>query len=121
MARTKAVSAIIQTANKRAAGVRSIDVQLVLTDGLSLASYQAAIKDAEEKMATFNTKSSELEEANNTFQTAEKKLRDLNDRILAGIAAKYGRDSDQYEMAGGTRRSERKRPKRKPLPPTDSN
>jgi len=33
--------------------------------------------------------------------------------MLAGVAAKDGRDSDQYEMAGGKRKSERKRPTRK--------
>ncbi len=34
-------------------------------------------------------------------------------RIRNGIKAIYGDDSSQYEMIGGTRRSERKRPSRK--------
>jgi hypothetical protein len=112
-ARKKAVSKIIQMASKRAAGVRSIDPNLVLLDGLSLASYETAIQDATDKMARYNTLSSQLDEANNQFREAENTVRDLSDRILSGVLSRYGRDSDQYEMAGGTRRSERKKPKRK--------
>jgi hypothetical protein len=111
--RKKTVSKVIQTASKRAAGIRSIDPKLVLMDGVSLPSYEAAINDANEKMAMCNTLSSQLDEANNQFQAAERALRDLSDRVLSGVASRYGRDSDQYEMAGGTRRSERKKPKRK--------
>lgn len=32
--------------------------------------------------------------------------------MLAAVAAKYGLDSNEYEKAGGTRRSDRKRPSR---------
>jgi chromosome segregation ATPase len=34
-------------------------------------------------------------------------------RVRSGVKAIYGDDSSQYEMIGGTRRSERKRPVRK--------
>ena len=34
--------------------------------------------------------------------------------ITAGVASKYGKDSDEYEKAGGVRKSERKRPMRPP-------
>jgi hypothetical protein len=33
--------------------------------------------------------------------------------MLAGVVSKYGRDSNEYEMAGGVRTSERKKPKKK--------
>lgn len=35
-------------------------------------------------------------------------------RVRAGVKANYGDDSSQYEMVGGTRKSERKSPTRKP-------
>ena len=41
-------------------------------------------------------------------------MRDLNERALDGVASKYGKNSNEYEQAGGTRKSERKRPVRKP-------
>jgi hypothetical protein len=43
-------------------------------------------------------------------------LKDWNERILSGVATKYGKNSSQYEMAGGVKKSERKKqtPKQKP-------
>jgi hypothetical protein len=38
--------------------------------------------------------------------------------MLAGVGSKYGKDSNEYEKAGGTRTSERKPPLRKKKPPT---
>jgi len=32
--------------------------------------------------------------------------------MMNAVAAVYGKDSSEYEMAGGVRKSERKRPKR---------
>ena len=37
-------------------------------------------------------------------------------RARSGIKGIYGDDSTQYELAGGTRKSERKKPRRKSLP-----
>jgi hypothetical protein len=39
----------------------------------------------------------------------EKHLRDLHERMLMGVAARHGRDSIEYEKAGGIRKSERKK------------
>jgi hypothetical protein len=35
-----------------------------------------------------------------------KELRDLSSQMLAGVKVKFGRDSNEYEMAGGTRLSD---------------
>ena len=37
----------------------------------------------------------------------------MNTEILSGIRSKFGVDSNEYEQAGGTRQSERKRPVKK--------
>jgi len=37
----------------------------------------------------------------------EKSLGDLADQMLIGVAFKYGKNSREYEMAGGVRKSER--------------
>ena len=37
-------------------------------------------------------------------------------RVRAGVKANYGDDSSQYELAGGTRLSDRKSPTRRSLP-----
>src|SRR6185503_4965799 len=55
----------------------------------------------------------------NALLAAEKALGDLSERMLAGVAARFGKNSSYYEQAGGVRMSERKRPVRKPkAPPT---
>jgi hypothetical protein len=38
--------------------------------------------------------------------------------VLPAVGLKYGKDSSEYEMAGGTRESERKKRVVKPKPPT---
>jgi hypothetical protein len=40
----------------------------------------------------------------------------MHERMLIAVAAKYGKYSDEYEKAGGKRKSERKRPTREPAP-----
>ena len=102
-------STSLEVGATRAAGLASIDAALNLGNGLTLASYQTSVDDAKDKLAAYNTKLSEVDEARHAFRTAETALADLSERMLAGTAAKYGKDSDQYEMAGGTRKSEHRR------------
>ena len=44
---------------------------------------------------------------------AEKTLMALSEKMLLGVAFEYGKDSAEYEMAGGVRKSQRKRPVRR--------
>ena len=43
----------------------------------------------------------------NNVEKMEKELGDLAQRIFAAVGAQFGFDSNEYEMAGGTRKSER--------------
>ena len=104
----------MEKAETRAASLASIDPALDLGNGLTLAAYQAAIETTHEKLASYNTKLSDADEALNVFQAEEKELAGLSERMLGAVATKYGKDSDEYEKAGGTKKSERKRPTRKP-------
>jgi hypothetical protein len=109
MARVKKTSSLIlERAAARAAGLESIDSALDLSNGLTLAAYRTAIADTNTKLGTYNTLLSQVDEAQNAFRLTERQLGDMSDRMLAGVAARYGRDSDPYEMAGGTRKSERR-------------
>lgn len=49
----------------------------------------------------------------NDRDTATISLWDKVKRARSGVKALYGDDSTQYEIVGGTRRSERKKPRRK--------
>ncbi|MBI5480184.1 MAG: hypothetical protein HY906_15060 [Deltaproteobacteria bacterium] len=114
MARQKRSSKALEGANRRATGLASIDPNLDLGGGLTLASYQTAIGDTKTKVDTYNEHLSKVDALLNAFQASERTLRDLHERMLTGIATKFGKNSDEYEKAGGVRKSERKRPVRKP-------
>ena len=115
MARVKKkLSEIIRTAAKRSAGLASINQALDLGNGLTLAFYQSALAETQAKLAAYNKLLSDADEAIVAFEAAEKQLQDLNTRVLAGVAAHFGRESSEYKQAGGKRTSERKRPVRRP-------
>ena len=42
----------------------------------------------------------------------EKSLSNLSDKLVRGVAFKYGRNSSEYEVAGGVRESDRIRKSR---------
>jgi protein involved in polysaccharide export with SLBB domain len=107
--RKRTSSRALQNASARAAGIESIDPALDLGGGLTIAAYNAAIQDTREKQTRYNTLLAESDEAANVFEAAEAGLRDLTERMLAAVSAKFGRDSNQYEQAGGKRKSDRKR------------
>ena len=50
-----------------------------------------------------------LDDSGNQLASKEKALDKLYTQALAAVAAQYGKDSSEYEMAGGTRTSERKK------------
>lgn len=57
----------------------------------------------------YNKLLSDTDAALNEIIAVELQARDLAERALAGVATKYGKDSSEYEQAGGTRKSERKK------------
>lgn len=109
MARRKKNSLVIAAAQKRAAALQSIDPALDLGGGLTLAAYQQAIQTAQQTLDNYNALLSQVDEALNTFQRVERELANWSERMLAGVAARFGRDSSEYEKAGGKRKSEIKR------------
>ncbi len=109
MPRAKKTSLIMEIANTRLAGVKSIDAKLDLGNGLSVAEYHAAIEAVRVALEAYNTVLSLVDEKQNDVIAKEKRLRDLHERILMGVAARHGKDSIEYEKAGGTRKSERKK------------
>jgi hypothetical protein len=58
----------------------------------------------------YNQALSAADEKANILADSEKRLQDFNERVLAGVAAKYGKNSNQYEKVGGIRKADRKRP-----------
>ncbi len=114
MGRRKRNSKILTQASERLAGLKSIDPALDLGNGLKVSDYEQAITNLQTTIEAYNQMLSQLDEKQNQVDAAENALRDLSERMLAGVGSKFGKDSDEYEKGGGVRKSERKRPARKP-------
>lgn len=109
MARRKKLNSHYDLAISRASSLRSIDPNLDLSNGLLLSSYEQQIADLRNKLDDYNMHLSLVDEKLNIVLASEKALKDLSERMLAGVAAKFGKGSDEYEKAGGKKKTERKR------------
>ena len=109
MGRIKRTSKVLDKANLRVAGLRSIGTQ-DFGGGLTSEAYEQAIEDTRAKLDAYNQALSTVDERGNELLASEKTLQDLSERVLAGTGAKYGKNSSEYEKVGGIRKSERKRP-----------
>ena len=113
MARLRRTSAVLETARQRLAGLKSIDPAPNFGPGLTVAGFETKATGITTMLSDYNQKVAELDDLGNALDAAESELSDLNGRVLSAAKAQYGPDSSEYEMVGGTRRSERKRPARK--------
>lgn len=113
MARRKRSSNILETARQRLAGLRSITPAPDFGPGLTIAAYEQDINGFNTSLNNYNEQLAALDDLQNQLQAAENALQDKNKRMLSAVEAQFGPDSTQYEQAGGTRLSERKRPARK--------
>jgi hypothetical protein len=110
MPRTKRGSKALEQAEKRSAGLKAIDPELDLGAGLKVTDFDSEIDDLREKINDYNQTLALADDKQNVIEALEKALTEKSGRMLAGVAAKYGRNSPQYELAGGVRTSERKKP-----------
>jgi hypothetical protein len=120
MGRLKRMSKILDKAGTRVAGLRSIGTQ-DFGNGVTSAAFEQAVTDTRQKLEDYNLALSTVDEKANVLADSEKKLQDFSERVLAGVAAKYGKNSNEYEKVGGVRKADRKRPAtRKPAPASSS-
>lgn len=106
MAYRRKTSDYLSEAQLRAANLKSIDPNLDLGNGLTIAAYENEIAATQARLDTYNAKLAKADAAGNEFRDSEKDLRSLTARMLAAVGVKYGKNSSEYEMAGGTRASE---------------
>lgn len=113
MPRKKRSSPVLEKAEKRAAAIGSIGLTLDLGNGLSLENYNGHIEEVRSLLAEYNMILSNLDRVTNDIAEKERSLSDLSELMLMGVATTYGKNSNEYEMAGGIRKQDRKRPVRK--------
>jgi len=110
MARLRRTSQVLETARQRLAGLKSIAPPPTFGPTVTLNSYEAATLAFGQKLNSYNEAVAALDDLQNGLESDEGSLREMNKRILSAVEAQYGPDSSEYEQAGGTRQSERKKP-----------
>lgn len=113
MARKRRISAASAVARQRLAGLNKITPTPNLGPNTSVAAYQAVADDTAALEESHNQLAAQMDDSSNRFDAQENVMADWNRRILSAVEAQYGTDSSEYEMVGGTRKSERKKPSKK--------
>ncbi len=115
MARKKLIKvADLDKGRTRLASIKSIDAALDLGNGITAVGYGSQIDLLSTKLNIYNTALSTIDDLYNECIAQIDVVKDWNERVLAGVASKYGKNSSQYEMAGGVKKNERKKPTKKP-------
>lgn len=112
----KAATKIMNQAATRLANCKSIEPDLDLGNGLKNSNFETTIVATNAALDAYNMSLAQSDALLNAFNAQEKLLKDVNERMLIGVGAKYGKDSTEYEKAGGVRKSERKKPTKKIKP-----
>jgi hypothetical protein len=113
MGRKRRTSAKLEKADLRLQSIKSINATLDLGNGLSVTAYETLIDAAQSKLDEYNQLLASLDEKSVSLREKEKQVGTFSERMLAGVAAKYGKDSAEYAQAGGVRKSDIKRPSKK--------
>jgi hypothetical protein len=109
MARKKRNSRTLNKAEIRLASIKSISPTLDVGEELTVKDYTKKIESLRESLEAYNTTLSTIDILLTQIVEKEQDLADYSEKILRGIAYKYGNNSHAYQMAGGTRKSDRKR------------
>ncbi len=112
MSRPKRNSNVLDIARQRLAGLKKISPKPTFAAPLSEEAFEAEIEGFSADQNAYNGEVAALDEKTNRLDVRERLLDDFNQRILAGIRSQYGPDSNELELVGGVRRSDRKRPVR---------
>jgi chaperonin cofactor prefoldin len=98
----------LQEIRRALEGWQQIDPTLKL-GSLTTSDVQSQIEAFTQLTAEITTAEIALTKLRNDRQMIQKQIHDSRKRILSTIKGLYGDDSNEYEMVGGTRMSERKR------------
>ncbi len=116
----KGTSEVVDNAKKKLNAMTQIDTAQNKTvdygndgDSLTATILKAKLDEYETAMTNYDTAMDTVTAMQNRVKLIEDKLSEYNKRILKSAAGKFKEESDEYEMLGGTRPSERKKPGKK--------
>lgn len=101
MAFKKKESAALGTLKRRVDGMKQIDPQLDLGDGISVKECEAKLDEYEKLVDDYNALLSKADLMAVKIDAAEKDAREVSSRIMSLVKGKYGRSSEQVAAVGG--------------------
>ncbi|MFN6487900.1 MULTISPECIES: hypothetical protein [unclassified Nostoc] len=107
MSRQKRTSRVLEKAELRASGMKSIVPSIKFEEDYTLEKLIESIEQLRNKLDVHNTALAIVDSSLTEVEEMEKNLKQLSEKMLMVVAIKYGKDSAEYEMAGGVRNSDR--------------
>ncbi|OUL34463.1 hypothetical protein BV372_13755 [Nostoc sp. T09] len=107
MPRKKRTSSVLEKTEQRVIGFKLIDSSLDFGDSISLNHLTQLTGQLRDQIDQYNMMLTALDSAKAEIQILEKTIRETSERLVSGVVLKYGKDSREYEMTGGVRKSER--------------
>lgn len=107
MRRKKITSSFLEKTEQRAIGLQSIDPNLDFGDAISLKDLSELTKKLRNEINRYNKVLDSLDPIKENIEALEKTIRETSERLVSGVVLKYGKDSREYELTGGVRKSDR--------------
>ncbi len=109
MPRLQRTSRILDKGQLRIFKLRAVDSKMDFGSDRNLETLSQQIEQLQTKLNNYNTTIAKLDATKLEIDAMERRMGDLLDQLMNGVSAQYGNDSREYEMAGGTRKSDRVR------------
>ncbi len=109
MPRLKRTSATLNKAEQKLLSFKASTPSLSADEDLSPQEVIDLASELRQELDGYNTKLTDLDSAKANVDRLEKLTSEALERLVNGVAYKYGKDSREYEMIGGVRKSDRVR------------
>ena len=104
----KRKSDVLTTAQSRLDALRYLNPTLDLGNGISMQNFSSLTEELRAKLTAYNAMVDLFDERREEIEKLEAKLKPKSERMLSAVASIYGKDSEEYRMAGGTKRESKK-------------
>jgi len=112
MSRQKRTSLVLKKAQFRVAGLKAIDPNINFNETYNLKHLTQLIEQFHNMLDEYNAAIAMIDSSKKKLDEMEKTLSHVSDKMLAGVGFKYGKNSNEYELAGGVLDSDRVRKSR---------
>nr|WP_211176279.1 hypothetical protein [Brasilonema sp. UFV-L1] len=100
--------------------MNSIDPNLDVGNGLTLAAFSSLIETMRTQENAYNSALANLDKLYSKMLQTERELGDMTEHMLMGVGTQYGKSSVEYGMAGGVPKNQRRKGLRGESPTSSS-